>query len=208
MKTRNKNINVPNALSLLRILLIAPFVYYYIQRDIIPAIACLVLSGLSDMFDGMIARRFDQFTELGQMLDPIADKLTQGTVAICLAVDYPILLPLLAIFVLKELAMLVGGAYLVLKAKKRPSGAMWYGKVGTILFYVSFLVIVALKGIWKVEILPLNIALLSVTAIFMLFALYKYFRVFLSLLRSVDPKDSIDLKADIKAKREPQEHKG
>ena len=110
MKTRNKNINVPNALSLLRILLIAPFVYYYIHRDIIPAIACLVLSGLSDMFDGMIARRFDQFTELGQMLDPIADKLTQGTVAICLAVDYPILLPLLAIFVLKELAMLVGGA--------------------------------------------------------------------------------------------------
>lgn len=85
---------------------------------------------------------------------------------------------------------------------------MWYGKAGTILFYVSFLVIVALKGIWKVEILPLNIALLSVTAIFMLFALYKYFRVFLSLLHSVDPKDSIDLKADIKAKREPQEHKG
>ena len=207
MKIRNKNINVPNALSLLRILLIAPFVYYYIQRQIVPAIVCLLLSGLSDMLDGKIARRFNQFTEVGQMLDPVADKLTQGTVAICLAVDHPILLPVLAIFVVKELTMLIGGAYLVFKAKKRPSGAMWCGKVGTILFYVSFLVIVPLKGIWKVEILPLNIALLSVTAIFMLFALYKYFRVFLSLLRSVDPKDSIDLKADIKAKREPQEHK-
>lgn len=203
MKIQNKNINVPNALSLLRILLIAPFVYYYIHRQIVPAIVCLLLSGLSDMLDGMIARRFHQFTELGQMLDPVADKLTQGTVAICLAIDYPILLPVLAIFVVKELTMLIGGAYLVFKAKKRPSGAMWYGKVGTILFYLSFGLIVALKGIWKIEILPLNITLLTVTAAFMLYALYRYFRVFLNLLHSSDPRDAIDLKADIKARREP-----
>lgn len=203
MKIRNKNINVPNALSLLRILLIAPFVYYYIQRQIVPAIVCLLLSGLSDMLDGKIARRFNQFTEVGQMLDPVADKLTQGTVAICLAVDHPILLPVLAIFVVKELTMLIGGAYLVFKAKKRPSGAMWYGKVGTILFYFSFGLIVALKGIWHIEILPLSIALLTITAIFMLYALYRYFRIFLTLLHSSDPKDAIDLKADITARREP-----
>ena len=203
MKIRNKNINVPNALSLLRILLIAPFVYYYIQRQIVPAIICLLLSGLSDMLDGKIARRFNQFTEVGQMLDPVADKLTQGTVAICLAVDHPILLPVLAIFVVKELAMLIGGAYLVKKKKKRPSGAMWYGKVGTILFYFSFGLIVALKGIWHIEILPLSIALLTITAIFMLYALYRYFRIFLTLLHSSDPKDAIDLKADITARREP-----
>ena len=203
MKIRNKNINVPNALSLLRILLIAPFVDYYIQRQIVPAIVCLLLSGLSDMLDGKIARRFNQFTEVGQMLDPVADKLTQGTVAICLAVDHPILLPVLAIFVVKELTMLIGGAYLVFKAKKRPSGAMWYGKVGTILFYFSFGLIVALKGIWHIEILPLSIALLTITAIFMLYALYRYFRIFLTLLHSSDPKDAIDLKADITARREP-----
>ena len=203
MKIRNKNINVPNALSLLRILLIAPFVYYYIQRQIVPAIICLLLSGLSDMLDGKIARRFNQFTEVGQMLDPVADKLTQGTVAICLAVDHPILLPVLAIFVVKELTMLIGGAYLVFKAKKRPSGAMWYGMVGTILFYFSFGLIVALKGIWHIEILPLSIALLTITAIFMLYALYRYFRIFLTLLHSSDPKDAIDLKADITARREP-----
>ena len=203
MNIRNYTLNVPNALSLLRILLIAPFVYYYIQRQIVPAIVCLLLSGLSDMLDGKIARRFNQFTEVGQMLDPVADKLTQGTVAICLAVDHPILLPVLAIFVVKELTMLIGGAYLVFKAKKRPSGAMWYGKVGTILFYFSFGLIVALKGIWHIEILPLSIALLTITAIFMLYALYRYFRIFLTLLHSSDPKDAIDLKADITARREP-----
>ena len=99
--------------------------------------------------------------------------------------------------------MLIGGAYLVFKAKKRPSGAMWYGKVGTILFYFSFGLIVALKGIWHIEILPLSIALLTITAIFMLYALYRYFRIFLTLLHSSDPKDAIDLKADITARREP-----
>ncbi len=204
MKTWNKNINVPNGLSVLRILLIPPFVYYYMNEQIFPAAVCLVLSGLSDMFDGMIARRFHQFTEIGKLLDPLADKLTQGTVAICLAIKMPVLIPFLAVFVLKELAMLFAGFFLVLKKKKRPSGAMWYGKVGTVLFYLSFTIIVALKGIWNIENLTVNVILLSITALFMLFALYKYFRVFLTLLHSTDPKDSIDLKSDIKARREPE----
>ena len=205
MKITNKNINVPNALSILRILLIAPFVILYTRGEFVWAVVCLVLSGLSDLFDGMIARRFHQQTEVGQMLDPIADKLTQGTVAICLAIQIPVLLPLLAVFVLKELLMLAGGMFLVLKKKKRPSKAMWYGKLGTVLFYCSFVVIAALKGIWKIEILPLDIALLSVTAVCMLYALYRYAKLFSAVLRSTDPKDSIDLKSDIKAKREPKE---
>ena len=119
--------------------------------------------------------------------------------------DILTLLPLLAVFVLKELLMLAGGMFLVLKKKKRPSKAMWYGKLGTVLFYCSFVVIAALKGIWKIEILPLDIALLSVTAVCMLYALYRYAKLFSAVLRSTDPKDSIDLKSDIKAKREPKE---
>ena len=103
MKHWNKNINIPNALSVLRILIIIPFVYFFMNMRILEAMACLVISGLSDMFDGMIARRFNQFTELGKMLDPVADKLTQVTVVICLAIQNPILIPLLAIFVIKEL---------------------------------------------------------------------------------------------------------
>lgn len=72
------------------------------------------------MFDGMIARKFNQITELGKMLDPLADKLTQGTVAICLAVEYPVLIPVLLIFVVKELGMLIGGCFL-LKRKSAPA---------------------------------------------------------------------------------------
>ena len=106
-------------------MLIGPFVYYFLHDQILPAAICLVLSGLSDMFDGMIARKFNQITELGKMLDPVADKLTQGTVAVCLAIKQPVLIPLLAIFILKELLMLVAGTFLVLKKKKRPTASKW-----------------------------------------------------------------------------------
>ncbi len=192
MKNRNKNINIPNALSILRILLIVPFVIFFLRNEIVPAGIVLVISGLSDMFDGMIARKFNQFTELGQMLDPLSDKLTQGAVAICLAVEQPILIPLLGIFVLKEVLM-VTAACLLIKKNKRPSGSKWYGKVATILFYVSFTIMVALKGIWGIENLTLTLILLSITAAFMIYAFIQYFKIFLSILRSNDPKDVMDI---------------
>lgn len=205
MKKWNKNINVPNALSLFRIVLIVPFVHFFLDGQIMPAAVCLVVSGLSDMFDGMIARKFNQSTELGQMLDPVADKLTQGTVAVCLAIEQPVLIPLLAIFVLKELVMLIAGTFLVLKKKKRPTGSKWYGKVATILFYFSFVVIVALKGFFQIENLAVTVTLLSVTAAFMIYAFIQYFKIFLRLLHSTDPKDNIDLKADIRAGKSQKE---
>lgn len=207
MKRWNKNINVPNALTVLRILLIGPFVYFFMNGNIWAAMVCLVLSGLSDMFDGMIARRFNQFTELGKMLDPAADKLTQVTIVICIAVYYPVLIPLLAIFVVKELLMLIGAAYLVFKVKKRPSASKWYGKGATVMFYISVTVIVGLKAIWKVESLPLTIVLLSITALMMLYALYEYFKIFCQLLHSNDPKDTIDLKKDIRGESSISEEK-
>ena len=145
MKEWNKNITIPNLLSVLRILLILPFVYFFMTGKCINGWAYAGDFRLSDLFDGMIARRFNQVTDLGKMLDPVADKLTQGTVAICLAIWEPVLLPILAIFIVKELAMLAGGIYLVLKKEKRPTAAKWYGKVGTTLFYLSFTVIVAMR---------------------------------------------------------------
>jgi len=191
MKNRNKNINIPNGLSLLRIILIVPFVFYFMQDDIIPAGIVLVISGLSDMFDGMIARRFNQFTELGQMLDPLSDKLTQGAVAICLAVKQPVLIPLLAIFILKEITM-VAGACLLIQKKKRPGGARWYGKVATTLFYISFTIIVVMR-IWNVENLLVTITLLGITAALMIYAFVQYAKSFLGILRSDDPSYAMDM---------------
>ena len=88
-KPINQNLTVPNAMSVFRILVIPFFAYFFLKGNLTAAIVALGLSGLSDALDGMIARHFNQITELGKMLDPLADKLTQGTVAICIAVHYP-----------------------------------------------------------------------------------------------------------------------
>lgn len=192
MKNWNKNINIPNGLSILRIILIIPFMIYFLQDNIGAAALVLVISGLSDMFDGMIARKFNQFTELGQMLDPLSDKLTQGSVAVCLAVKQPVLIPLLAIFVTKEILML-GAACLLIQKRKRPGGSQWYGKVATTLFYISFTIIVALKGIWHIESLEVTITLLSITAAFMIYAFVQYVKIFLAILRSDDPKYTMNM---------------
>ena len=192
MKNRNKNINIPNGLSLLRIILIIPFVYYFMRNELLQAAVVLILSGLTDMFDGIIARKFNQFTELGQMLDPLSDKLTQGAVAICLAIEQPVLIPLLGIFILKEALMVIAACFLI-KKNKRPGGSKWYGKVATTLYYISFAIIVALKGIWKIQNLTATIILLSITAAFMIYAFVQYSKMYLSILHSNDPKDAMDL---------------
>ena len=75
-KLRNKNLTVPNAMSLFRILVIPFFAYFFLKDNLTAAVIALALSGLSDALDGFVARRFNQITELGKMLDPLADKLT------------------------------------------------------------------------------------------------------------------------------------
>ena len=176
-KPINQNLTVPNAMSVFRILVIPFFAYFFLKGNLTAAIVALGLSGLSDALDGMIARHFNQITELGKMLDPLADKLTQGTVAICIAVHYPSIWPLLALLVLKELVMLCGACYL-LKNGKKPCAAKWYGKVSTTLFYIAIGLIVVMDGFMKVSESTFNIAsttALVITAGFMVYTFIRYF---------------------------------
>lgn len=182
----SKNIlTVPNAMSALRIVIVPFFAGAYLQGRLTLAVGLLLLSGLTDMLDGFVARRFNQITELGKMLDPFADKLTQGVVALCLAIKFPAICPLLLLFILKELLML-GCAIVLLRKHKRPCAAKWYGKVATVMFYVSVSAIVAIDGIGlatqRTFLLAANM-MLGLTGIMMAYAAVKYFQIFLSILR-------------------------
>ncbi|HBQ46722.1 MAG TPA: CDP-alcohol phosphatidyltransferase family protein, partial [Ruminococcaceae bacterium] len=186
MKSKNRNFNIPNALTAVRFVLIFPFVFYFISNEYLKAGIVLLVSGLTDLLDGWIARQFNQSTELGQMLDPLADKLTQASVAICLAVEEPVLIPLLAIFVVKEALMVTAAIFLIGKNKKKPSGSKWYGKAATVLFYISFGIIVAMRVFgWFTgeERLHIAVALLSVTAGFMIYAFVRYAKIYFRILR-------------------------
>lgn len=191
MTYHNKNLNIPNALTVLRMILIIPFVIFYVNKQYIPAVVVLIISGITDALDGFVARHFNQFTELGKMLDPLSDKLTQGSVALCLAIQDPILLPFFLVFIIKEVGMVIA-ALVLIKKRKKPCGSKWYGKIATILFYISFVTIVAMR-IWNIKNRTLTVVLLSITAFFMIYALIRYFVIFLSILRSDDPENHLDI---------------
>ena len=131
----NKEIfTVPNILVYIRVLLIPVFVYIYIHascdKDYYMALAVMVVAFLTDFFDGKIARRFNMVTDLGKVLDPIADKLYQFSVAICLMFQFPKMIIIAALLFVKEMIMGLMGLILLNRGGK-VFGAKWYGKICT-----------------------------------------------------------------------------
>ena len=180
--TAKKFFNIPNTLSVIRIILVPFFVVLYLKESYTAATIVLVASGATDCIDGFIARHFNQITEIGKMLDPFADKLTQAAVAVVLAVKYRQVAPLLALFIIKELCMLLAG-FIMLKHGKRPTSAQWWGKLATIIFYGVMIIIVAFGGggLFGLAPLPDNtiIILVSIAAVFMIFSFINYLPQFI-----------------------------
>ena len=137
-----RNFSVPNVISLIRLAIIPFMVWFYLEGKLVWAVAMVAISGLSDAIDGYIARHFNQITPLGKVLDPVADKLTQIALGVCLVFSFPFVLPLVILLVIKDALMLFWGVRL-LKAGQPPFSARWWGKVATIAFYIGVLVIMA-----------------------------------------------------------------
>lgn len=204
VKTINKNFNIPNLLSCIRIVLVPFYTYYYLKDRVTISIVLITLSGLSDCFDGFIARKFNQITEIGKMLDPLADKITQVAVALCIAVKHPEISPFLYVFLAKEVGMLVCGVFLLSKHKKTPGASKWYGKVATILFYVScsIIILMTLMGINGSTFKLVANILLALTAVMMIYSAIGYGRFYLKLLTKGNTENQIDLQGEMKAQRE------
>ncbi|MBR1779004.1 MAG: CDP-alcohol phosphatidyltransferase family protein [Clostridia bacterium] len=184
---RGQILKIPNLISLFRIIVIIPYIILFLRDHYLLAGLVLVISGISDLLDGMVARKFNQVTELGKIIDPIADKLTLLAVLICLGMKFSEIIPLVVIFFLKEITMLIGGGFLINK-RIAPIAAKWYGKIATVIFYISAVTIICLKAICKVSSPEINIILLSITAFFMIFALYKYSILFFTIVNDEKSK--------------------
>ena len=132
---KNKIITIPNLLSLFRLLLIPLLIWLYLFRgDNTWAIAVLALSALTDIVDGFIARRFNMISDLGKILDPIADKLTQAAVLLMIALRFVPVRFLLGFLVVKELTLGIVGL-LVVRRTGVVTGAHWHGKLCTVVIF-------------------------------------------------------------------------
>ncbi len=147
MLSKKEIFSIPNILCYIRILLVPVFLYTFFILDhphahMISA-GVLILSSLSDFLDGFIARKFDMITELGKLIDPIADKLTQIVVALTLAYTYPSFWTLVAIIIVKDSMLLIGGLVVYKKKHKHLAQAEFPGKIATAVFFVVSILLIA-----------------------------------------------------------------
>ena len=181
-------LTIPNLLSFFRLILIPVYMVIYINaqqtRDYILAGSILAVSCLTDMVDGKIARKFNMITTFGKFLDPLADKITQFTLIICLALRYPILWAISILFCVKELFQLIAG---ILAANRGYilKGALITGKVCTTVLFVSLVTLVLFPNISDIA-----VSIIALTdGAFLLIAFADYFRTYAEKSSHFQPLD-------------------
>ena len=179
MKTWKKEIfTIPSLLSFFRLILIPVYMVIYLRAteryDYLIAGIILSISCLTDAVDGKIARKFNMITTLGKFLDPLADKLTQFALLICLGVRYPVLWAVFILFVVKELFQLIAGI-VAARYGYILKGALFSGKVCTTVLFTSLVAMVIFP--------ELNAATVNIIAmidgVFLMVAFSDYFITYL-----------------------------
>lgn len=169
---------IPNLLSLFRLILLPIYAYIYLNAQdnyqYFLSGAIMAVSCLTDMVDGKIARKYNMVSTLGKILDPLADKVTQFTLTLCLSLKYPVLRPVLILFVVKELFQLVAGAIHLRQGKMLP-GALMVGKVCTTVLFVSLIILVLFPNMpspWVSAIALIDTVFLAVSFVRYIFAYF------------------------------------
>ena len=168
--TKKNIVTLPNLLSLIRLAMI-PFICYayFKMQDYVATAILIAASALTDIVDGIIARKFNMVSDLGKMLDPFADKLTEGVLILALSIDYPFLIPIVVLFALFEISKAILG-WIVVKKTGVMRSAKWFGKLNTVYLYETILVMIVFKGASKsVFIIKSAVAFVLMTASFVMY---------------------------------------
>jgi len=155
---KKKIFTIPNLLSLFRLCLIPVCAWLYcVKDDCLTTTILLIVSAVTDVLDGFIARRFNMVSDLGKILDPIADKLTQIVMILCLVSNFRYMLIPLILLTVKEILAAVTG-FLTIRKTNKVMSALWHGKLTTLLLYTMMV----LHIIWLN--IPATVSKLSVAA--------------------------------------------
>ena len=173
--------SIPNLFGYFRILILPVIAWLYLtaeeSSDYYVVTGLLVLSSCTDFLDGFIARKFHMVTDIGKVLDPISDKLTQGVLAICLMSRYSLMIPLVILFIIKETYMGIMG--LIFLRRKTLHGAFWFGKICTAILDISIIVLIIFPT------MPMNLVntIISICICFMIFSFGCYIIQYTKMLR-------------------------
>ena len=163
--TKDQIITIPNILSFFRLALIPVIVWLYVFRDSrLWTTVVILISGLTDIIDGFIARKFNMTSDFGKAIDPLADKLTQLAVLCCLIIDFPLIGLPVTVMIIKEIGSSVL-RLIVFKKTERVDSAAWHGKLTTVLLHS----IILLHVVWiNIPIEVSNVCVLVCTSMMIL----------------------------------------
>jgi CDP-diacylglycerol--glycerol-3-phosphate 3-phosphatidyltransferase len=123
---------ISNVLSLLRLILIFPIVYLLKINTATGNLWLVVLAVIlisSDYFDGLLARKLNQVTDLGKLLDPLTDKISMAVILVALIIFRQFPLSLVILLIYRDLLILVAGT--LIARRDRIPESNWWGKVNT-----------------------------------------------------------------------------
>ncbi len=167
---------IPNILSAIRLMLVGVFIYTYYCVSRYTALAVFICAGITDVVDGILARKFNWITNVGKILDPIADKSMQCTVLLCMCIGSDPLIPwwIAAFFIAKEATMALGALFLF-KKKDTVVSSRWFGKLAVCIFYASVFIIILLTPSYGIVLLLSIITVLSAIIAFVSYVV-NYFK--------------------------------
>ncbi len=182
-------LTIPNILTYIRFLLVPVFIIVYFEDSLahsnLWAIAVAALSALTDVVDGKIARRFNQITDIGKILDPVADKAMEFAIMFCIVATYPPVIILIILFAVKELVTLCFSTYL-LKLGQEIWGAKWCGKVCTVLIYGVSLIFLVFPKIPH----PVDYVLIALVGAGMILAFVVYIVTYVKMIKEIKAKNN------------------
>ncbi|NMB95690.1 MAG: CDP-alcohol phosphatidyltransferase family protein [Clostridiaceae bacterium] len=167
--------NIPNALTILRFLMIPLFGYFVFNKQYLIAVIIYSIAALTDMLDGFFARKYNMITSWGKVADPVADKLMQLTAVIILNTQGKIPTILAVAAMLKDVVIGIG-SYLLYRQNNLIAQANWYGKLTTVILY--FTIVTVLFS------LPFSDIFVIISLLSVLFSLLMYALKFIRIKRS------------------------
>lgn len=178
--------NVPNTLSVIRLLMVPLFVYLFLNKQVVAAVIVFIVAGATDVIDGYIARRFNCTSTLGKVLDPLADKFLQLSAFLCLWIEGYIAWWMPLIYFIKELATALGALFIFKKSNFVVKSNV-FGKFATV-FVFGAVFVISLFGD-KIGVIGVNAICIAV-ALYFVFSIGVYCgEELLKLLRLINKKN-------------------
>ena len=171
--------NIPNILTILRIVLIPFIVISIVNDEYIIALVFFIISGLTDICDGFVARKFNFISDFGKLMDPLADKLTQIATLVCIVIKVLIPYWILIVILLKEVIMVCGASFLY--GKSTVVSSKWFGKLSTVVLYIAIFMSMFIKEFELPSMYStINFYIYCLAVITTIFSLVMYFKTFFS----------------------------